>query len=79
MVNWITSAQRFKALPNIENMGTLVCADKRAIVLNFVLKISIPGTLMSNYSCAHNSFLPLLSLVVGRGAMGRHQQSRAHT
>lgn len=40
MVNWITLAQRLKALSNITNMHMLVNAHKRLIMLNYA-KIQI--------------------------------------
>lgn len=79
-VNWITSAQRYKTLPKIENMIMLVCSHTGVIVFNFVHRseFQVPWdnmlSLTSAQCCRLSSFV-----VVGRSAVGRHQQSWAHT
>lgn len=79
-VNWITSAQRSKMLPEIENMIILVYSYSRLIVLNFVqwfqFQVHWPQTV--NDICLVMQSL-FLFVVVGCGAVGRHQQSWSHS
>lgn len=71
-MNWITSAQRFKTVPEIENMIMLVYSHKRLIVLNSVLKSHFQVHWVKISATCVQSCIALSFVVAGRSAVGRN-------
>lgn len=71
-MNWITSAQRFKTVPEIENMIMLVYSHKRLIVLNSVLKSHFQVHWVKISVTCVQSCIALSFVVAGRSAVGRN-------